>query len=143
MMRRRRGWFVLAGAFVLAAAVTLAGQKPATPPDSSSVPRVSQEEFTRLHAGGSVLVVDVRNEIAFEAGRIPGAVHVALANVERRAAEVIKLSKGRTIVTYCSCVGEHTSAEAGLILIKHGARDVRALVGGYTEWARGGGKIER
>lgn len=140
---RGRQWLVLTGALVLAAVVTPAGQKPADPADASSVPRVSQEEFKRLHAGASIFVVDVRNEIAYEAGRIPGAMHVALASVDRRAAGVIKLAKGRTIVTYCSCVGEHTSAEAGLILMKHGAHDVRALVGGYTEWARAGGKIER
>jgi rhodanese-related sulfurtransferase len=142
-MRRRRQSLVLAGVFMLAAGFTAAGQKPVEQPDSSSVPRMSQEEFKRLYATGGILVVDVRNEIAFEAGRIPGAVHVALASIDRRAAQVLKLAKGRTIVTYCSCVGEHTSAEAGLILIRHGARDVRALVGGFIEWARAGGKIER
>ena len=91
----------------------------------------------------SVLVVDVRDALAFAGGHIAGAIHVPLLDTERRAAEVIKQAKHRTIVTYCSCPAEHSSAEAGWLLMKQGARDVRALVGGYVEWARNGGKIER
>jgi rhodanese-related sulfurtransferase len=90
-----------------------------------------------------VLVVDVRNALAFEAGRIPGAVHLPLSDVNRRAADLIKQARDRPIVTYCSCPAENSSAEAGWLLLKHGARDVRALVGGYVDWARNGGKIER
>jgi len=63
--------------------------------------------------------------------------------VLERVDEVIALAGDRPIVTYCSCPSEHTSAEAGLILMARGAKDVRALVGGYIDWVRGGGKIER
>ena len=131
---------------ILIAAVVPArviAQQPQPPQDSSAVVRVSQDDFRKLHASESVLVVDVREALAFAGGHIAGAVHVPLLDTERRAAEVIKQAKDRTIVTYCSCPAEHSSAEAGWLLMKHGARDVRALVGGYVEWARNGGKIER
>lgn len=130
---------------LLAAVVAVRGaaQQAAQPQDSSAVVRVSQDEFKKLHASATALVIDVRDALAYTGGRIPGAIHVPLMEIDRRAAEVIKQAKGRTIVTYCSCPAEHSSAEAGWVLMKHGARDVRALVGGYVEWARNGGKIER
>jgi phage shock protein E len=45
-------------------------------------------------------VVDVRGTDAFEAGHIPGALSVPLAEVERRAAELKDLKK--PIVLYCA-----------------------------------------
>lgn len=129
--------------FAAVVAVRGAAQQAAQPQDSSAVVRVSQDEFKKLHASETALVIDVRDALAYTGGRIPGAIHVPLMEIDRRAAEVIKQAKGRTIVTYCSCPAEHSSAEAGWVLMKHGARDVRALVGGYVEWARNGGKIER
>ena len=129
--------------FAAVVAVRGAAQQAAQPQDSSAVVRVSQDEFKKLHASETALVIDVRDALAYTGGRIPGAIHVPLLDIDRRAAEVIKQAKGRTIVTYCSCPAEHSSAEAGWVLMKHGARDVRALVGGYVEWARNGGKIER
>ena len=131
---------------ILIAAVVAArgaAQQVAQPQDSSAVVRVSQDDFKKLHASETALVIDVRDAVAFAGGRIPGAIHVPLLDIDRRAAEVITQAKGRTIVTYCSCPAEHSSAEAGWVLMKHGARDVRALVGGYVEWARNGGRIER
>ena len=130
---------------LFAAVVAVRGAAPqaAQPQDSSAVVRVSQDEFKKLHGSETALVIDVRDALAYTGGRIPGAIHVPLLDIDRRAAEVIKQAKGRTIVTYCSCPAEHSSAEAGWVLMKHGARDVRALVGGYIEWARNGGKIER
>jgi rhodanese-related sulfurtransferase len=121
----------------------VAAQQAPQPQDASAVVRLSQDGFKKLHASESPLVIDVRDAVAYAAGHIPGAIHVPLVEMDRRASEVIKLAKNRTIVTYCSCPSEHSSAEAGWLLMKHGARDVRALVGGYVEWSRSGGKIER
>lgn len=131
--------------FLIGAAVAapVVAQQAAPPQDSSAVVRLSQEDFRKLHTSEAALVIDVRDAIAYAGGRIPGAIHVPLLDIDRRAADVIKQAKGRTIVAYCSCPAEHSSAEAGWLLMKHGARDVRALVGGYIEWARSGGKIER
>lgn len=143
-MQGHRQLAVLTILFAAVAAPALGlAQQPQQPQDPSAVVRVSQDEFAKLHASASALVVDVRDALAFSGGHIPGAIHVPLLDIDRRAAEVIKQANDRTIVTYCSCPAEHSSAEAGWLLMKHGARDVRALVGGYVEWARNGGKIER
>jgi rhodanese-related sulfurtransferase len=105
--------------------------------------RLSQSAFRSLQAAGRVLVVDVRIEQSFRAGHIPGALNVPVGEVEARAPEILRLSAGRAIVTYCSCVHEHTSAVAAQTLAAAGAKDVGALLGGYPAWVDEGGRIER
>lgn len=139
---------VSTGVVVASGAVAgAAAQDPVAPPqvaqDASTVPRISQDDFKAQLAEGKVYVVDVRTAVSFVAGHIPGAVSVPLDEVLGRADEAITLAGARTIVTYCSCPSEHTAAEAGLIFIARGSRTVRALQGGYIDWVRNGGKIER
>ena len=63
--------------------------------------------------------------------------------MERRVGDIRKKAGRRPIVTYCSCPSEHSAAEAGLVLYGHDVKNVRALVGGYIEWVRSGGAVER
>src|SRR5512145_1461156 len=49
-----------------------------------AIPRLRLDEFRARHTAGSVLVVDVRDEIVFRAGHIPGALNVPLAEIDRR-----------------------------------------------------------
>ena len=111
--------------------------------DSSAIPRITLANFKPLQASGKVLVLDVREPHAFEAGRIPGALNVPLGAVPERAAEIRKKAAGRPVIAYCTCQGEHTAAEALLILYKLGVTDVHALVGGYNAWVMDGGRVER
>jgi rhodanese-related sulfurtransferase len=118
----------------------LVGVLPSAPPqsgvpkDARAVPRISQDQFSKLHATGDVLVVDVRPAMVFDVSHIPGAISVPIAEVERQADSVIRKAARRPIVTYCSCVAEHTAAEAALQLLHRGATNVSALAGGYPEW---------
>jgi rhodanese-related sulfurtransferase len=143
-MRGHRRFAVLA-ALVLLGLTPMFAQNAAPPPDASSVPRITQEEFRKLLADtvGAPYVVDVRSAVSYVSGHIPGAVNVPLDEVLGRADQVLMLAGDRTIVTYCSCPSEHTSAEAGLILMARGGKKVHALVGGYVDWVRNGGTVER
>jgi rhodanese-related sulfurtransferase len=85
----------------------------------------------------------VRIEPSFRAGHIPGALNVPLDQVDARAPEILRAAAGRAIVTYCSCLHEHTSAVAAQALTAAGARDVSALLGGYPSWVAHGGRVER
>ncbi len=70
--------------------------------DLSKAPRVSQEEFKKLQAAGSILVVDVRDADSYKAGHIPGAISIPLDQVT--TPEHLKELKaaGKPIVTYCA-----------------------------------------
>lgn len=105
--------------------------------------RLSLSDFMSLQVADRALAVDVRMENSFRAGHIPGALNVPVGEVEARAPEILRLSAGRAIVTYCSCVREHTSAVAAQTLAAAGAKDVSALLGGYPVWVAEGGRIER
>lgn len=149
MLRQNHGWMTTLGlATMLAAATwTLADHLQAR------VTEVRQDreaqgltllEFQRLHDAGHVLVVDVRDRASYEAGRIAGAMHVALGDLERGdpgADEVRRLARGRLVVTYCSCPTEASSLKAARLLVSRGVPS-RALIGGYPKWVEAGGRVE-
>jgi rhodanese-related sulfurtransferase len=112
------------------------GQDPA-------VNRMTIVDFAVLQARRGALVIDVRNPDSFTAGHIPGAVNVPVDNVSTRVRDIVSRAKGRPVVTYCSCINEHTSAIAAQTLIAAGVTRVSALVGGYPAWVAQGGTIER
>lgn len=130
-------------ALVLLTAGPAATPQKVDPNDSSTIARITLTAFLPLQEKGKVLVLDVREPHAVEAGRIPGALNVPLFEVGKRIAEIKKKADGRRIVAYCTCAGEHTAAEALLILHNRGLKNVSALTGGYNEWVKAGGKVER
>ncbi len=61
------------------------------------IPRMTPQELkAKVEAGEPVLIVDVRK--ATDGGKIRGALHVPLAQIE---AGLAALPSGREIVTYC------------------------------------------
>lgn len=134
-------WVPIVGA---AGLVLRAAQSPkrAGPTTATGADRTSLAEFEGLYTKGTVFVVDVRSAESFRAGHIPTAINVPIDEVERRAPEVIERAGALAIVTYCSCVNEHTSAIAAEILTKAGACRVSALAGGYPAWVAGGRTVE-
>jgi thiosulfate sulfurtransferase len=106
-----------------------------------NVPRISIDALKILMEKNAVLVIDVRDPDSFAKGRIPGAVNVDYTQVFQQA-ERLKNEK-RTIVTYCACAREMTSARAAVDLAAKGITGAKALVGGWDEWVQRGEKIER
>ena len=95
--------------------------------------RPNQVEPTRAAAQlerGQVVVLDVRETIEWKAGRIPGALHIPLAQVPFRGRE---LPRDTTIVTVCR--SGHRSGLAARWLRRAGYR-VEDLDGGIKAWAR-------
>ena len=78
---------------------------------------------------------------SFANGRIPGAIHVPVRDIKAKLASVRKASKGRVVVTYCSCPTEASSLRAATLLTSAGIT-ARALVGGFPRWVEAGGAIE-
>jgi thioredoxin 1/putative thioredoxin len=53
----------------------------------------------RLRDRGEAVLIDVRSREAYAAGHIPGALHIAVDEVEARAAEIRR--RGRLPILYC------------------------------------------
>jgi rhodanese-related sulfurtransferase/predicted transcriptional regulator len=103
-----------------------------------SLEPVAREELLRRKKADAIVVIDVRPGAEFEAGHIPGAIHLPLSELERRLAE---LPHSQEIVAYCRgpyCVMAY---EAVARLRKRGFK-ARRLQDGFPEWKLAGLPIE-
>ena len=119
----------------VAAASAGAGQ------DIHSVPRITIDEVKVLMAKKQVVLIDVRDPVAFGTGHIPGAMNVPFDFIPNHV-EDWKKDK-RLLVTYCACVNEGTAARAAVDMNAFGVKNVKALLGGYNEWVKRGEKTEK
>lgn len=132
---RARGLFALA-ALTLALLCAASCKREGTP-QSAKAGDNPYPNTAALQAGvqaGKVIVVDVRTPGEWKRGHIPGARHIPLSEVPKRASE---LPKDKDIVTYCA-VGAR-SASAQRILQKLGFPRVFNF-GGLSDWK---GKIAK
>jgi len=94
-----------------------------------------EEAFEMVQAGEAILV-DVRDQASYEEVHIAGAILVPYGTVAAAADDLA--SRGRTVITYCACPAEESSAAAAAELISRGFQDVLVLKGGIREWALAG-----
>jgi 3-mercaptopyruvate sulfurtransferase SseA len=69
------------------------------PATADTARRLNVKEAQDLIASGRAVVVDVRNQAAFDQGHIRGAKLIPFAEVADRSGE---LPRDKTIITYCS-----------------------------------------
>lgn len=92
----------------------------------------------RLASPNPPLLLDVRQDSEWQAGHIPGALHIEGGTVPH---EADKLPKDRAIAAHC---GSHNrSATALSVLEQQGFRDLILVQGGWSAWERAGFEVER
>jgi rhodanese-related sulfurtransferase len=99
---------------------------------------IGPDELLRRLAAGEVTLLDVRPNLEFTQGHIPGARSIPVDELEGRIAELP--AKG-VIVAYCRgpyCVYADEAVE---LLTAHGLRAAR-LEGGFPDWAAAGWPTE-
>jgi len=83
-----------------------------------------------------LLVLDVRDDSEFEVeGHIPGASHLYVGYVEKELDRLHPSFDSDAAVVVTCGVG-HRASLAASMLLRHGARDVRNLLGGMDAWKR-------
>ena len=84
-------------------------------------------------AGEDLVILDLRSsvELNLDPSLIPGAVHLAVDEVEHRHHEI---PRDREVIVYCSCPNEESSARVALLLHRKGVVRVRPLLGGIDAW---------
>lgn len=97
---------------------------------------VSADEARRLISEQEAQLIDVRADHEWEAGRIPGAVHIELRELEDRAAEI---DRERPVVFYCRSDNRADMAAAAFAADGYGAT---ALEGGIQAWQESGLELE-
>jgi hydroxyacylglutathione hydrolase len=85
-----------------------------------------------------VTVLDVRRQSEWEAGHLPGAMHIPLAELAERMDE---LPRDRPVAVHCQ--GGGRSAIASSYLRAQGLGEVMDASGGYSDWAGQGRPVVR
>ncbi|WP_341677905.1 rhodanese-like domain-containing protein [Niveibacterium sp. SC-1] len=88
-----------------------------------------------LNAGAAVVVIDARNNEAFEAEHIPGA--VSFPHRTMTPESTAQLDRSKLYVTYCDGIGCNASTRGALKLASLGF-NVKELLGGLDWWRRDG-----
>jgi rhodanese-related sulfurtransferase len=120
-----------AGLLVSLALLHRPSAAPSAKPDANGVRNESVAWVKQAIAKGA-LVLDVRKDDEWSAGRLVNAVHIPLAQVQDRASE---LPKGRLVITVCKDGGR--SYKAAYALHQQGYNAVN-LAGGLTAWTAAG-----
>ncbi len=96
----------------------------------SHASRLTPHQLSEVMASDDApVLVDVRNAGEREAGHIAGSLHIPLAELRRRVAE---LPSGRPVVVYCA--GGWRSSVGASLLRQQGLDDVSDLLGGFAAW---------
>jgi glyoxylase-like metal-dependent hydrolase (beta-lactamase superfamily II) len=104
------------------------------------VPFMAMDELVRRLAGARDLaILDVRERDAYEAGHLPGAIHLARGQLELRVDEVVPDPDTRLVVV---CELGKISTLAVATLRTMGFTRAVALDGGVTAWREAGFPIE-
>jgi rhodanese-related sulfurtransferase len=93
-------------------------------------------------AGERLVLVDVRDDVAWAQGHIPGAIHLPRAQIPSRLDDLPSVADDPNLVVYCWGPGCNGSTKAALALTRAGYRRVREMIGGFEYWAREGLAIE-
>jgi rhodanese-related sulfurtransferase len=113
---------------------------------NAAVPRITPAQAREMIAKGNTLLVDVRDAPEVEkSGKAAGAVHVSRGMLEFRADPESpyhdkNFAKDKTVILYCASGGR--SALSGKVLKDMGYERVYNL-GGFKDWAEGGGAVEK
>jgi len=99
----------------------------------------AMEAVQRMNRKDAV-VLDVREQKEFDAGRISGAKHFPLASLDKRADDLRKFVKKPILVV---CASGTRSRAACATLKKQGFEDVALLAGGMGAWQQAGLPVEK
>lgn len=102
---------------------------------SDATREITREEAQRLVDEGAQLV-DVRADHEWEAGRIPGAKHLPLAELDERTGEI---EQDRPVVLYCRGGNRSTMATDALAAAGY---DAAKLSEGIVGWEEAGLPLE-
>jgi len=67
---------------------------------TSDVPTISRAELVQALNSGRVILLDVLSRESFAASHLPGAINLPVAEIDRRARDLLP-DRDAAIVTYC------------------------------------------
>jgi membrane protein DedA with SNARE-associated domain/rhodanese-related sulfurtransferase len=104
--------------------------------------RLTVDELHELMQSSQVgKVIDVRSPMSQAlTGRIPGAITVDPKNIR---VDLVAVEPEQEVIVYCACPNEYTAAKVAKVLVQHGFKRVRPLLGGIDAWVAAGHPVEK
>lgn len=128
----------IAAATIFAVVPAYAETSPMSVPGAATV---TVDEAASLFDAGTAFV-DVRSDSDFEAGRIPGAVHLELKSVFNEDALLGVVDKDEAVVLYCNGESCLRSSEASAKAVDWGFTQVSYFRDGFPAWDAAGHPVE-
>jgi len=120
------------------AAIASVGLLAGCSSSSEATKKVDPVEFSEVIAQPGVIILDVRTPEEFNAGHIPNAININVAD-SNFSSEVSKLDKNATVAVYCRSANR--SAVATNEMAELGFTDMYDMQGGIIDWEAAGGPV--
>ena len=128
-------------AILISAGNVLASTKKVSPETVNGAKTIQTTEAKRLFDQGAAFI-DVRSNRDWDAGRIPGSVHIELKKVFSEETLAAVTDKNQPVVIYCNSTGCMRSSKATKKAVGWGFSNVFYYRLGYPDWKSSGYAIE-
>ena len=91
-------------------------------------PELDPAEVARRHAAGAIQLVDVREQFEFDAGHVPGSVHLSMDGIANRVGEI---DKDKPVAFIC-LMGARSAMVADHF--RQQGFDAYNVSGGFARW---------
>jgi len=137
----RLGGHILTSLLWLLASLAIAASEYVAP---EAVPGASTVDTANAKAlfDTGVVFIDVRSDADWEAGRIPGAIHLELKQVYGVASLGAAVAKDQEVLVYCNGIQCPRSSEAATKAVAWGFTKVYYYRLGFPDWQAAGYAVE-
>jgi rhodanese-related sulfurtransferase len=111
-----------------------------TPAFSADYKNLNVDQFEKMRANKTNVVLDVRTKKEYDAGHIPGAVLIDFNSPDFEK-KIATLDKDKTYLVHCAAGGRSAKASDKMSALKF--KSVYNLEGGYRAWEKAGNKGEK
>ena len=122
----------------LAGSVMAAAESPLSVDGAETV----TTEQARALFDQEVAFVDVRKDTDWDAGRIPGAIHLDIKGAYTEDSLAAEVQKDETVVIYCNGSSCLRSSDASRMAIGWGFSNVKYYRDGFPAWKAAGNPVE-
>ena len=126
---KKKSLLIIAGGLLLAG---LCSTVCVQAQDNTAGKTVSQNKFQRLLKKKNTILLDVRTEVEYKAGHIPGLKQIDFLKTEDFKKEVAVLDKSKPYLLYCR--SGKRSKEAMKVMKEMGFTKLFDLRGGFSSW---------
>ena len=107
--------------------------------DATPLAEISPKQAAKIVGSSDAVIIDVRTQAEWDAGHIPGAIHIPVAQLNSRLAELEQYKDSPVIM---QCRSGKRSAQGAVALNAAGFTKLYNMDGGILAWDKAGLETE-